>query len=172
MKFRLAILLVGLIVIAPSCQTGTVTRGVPNYVIVDDKALVTRGGQPQDVAYPDGWHLIGMIATNVVKLNPASESSDAGALAVGLRVQSFPISFEQQMFGTGLDDVVRKAVAAITPKTYVHCAHGQDRTGLVIAVYRVQVQHWSKADAEKEMLARGFHKELRGLWEYWEGFRP
>lgn len=54
---------------------------------------------------------------------------------------------------------------------FVHCLHGQDRTGIVIAYYRVLFCHWTKADAEKEMLAHGFHKELHGLWECWENLK-
>jgi protein tyrosine phosphatase (PTP) superfamily phosphohydrolase (DUF442 family) len=37
----------------------------------------------------------------------------------------------------------------------VHCAHGQDRTGLAVAAYRVRVQGWSCADAASEMDSYG-----------------
>ena len=41
----------------------------------------------------------------------------------------------------------------------VHCQHGADRTGTVIAVYRIAVQGWSKAEAIREMTqgSYGFH---------------
>jgi protein tyrosine phosphatase (PTP) superfamily phosphohydrolase (DUF442 family) len=38
----------------------------------------------------------------------------------------------------------------------VHCQHGADRTGTVIAVYRIAVQGWSKAEAIREMTGGGF----------------
>jgi protein tyrosine phosphatase (PTP) superfamily phosphohydrolase (DUF442 family) len=38
----------------------------------------------------------------------------------------------------------------------VHCQHGADRTGTVIAVYRIAVQGWSKAEAIREMTQGGF----------------
>jgi len=51
------------------------------------------------------------------------------------------------------------------PKTprpiYVHCAHGADRTGLIIALYRVFVQGWAPQKAHDEMKAMGhnfFHQ--------------
>lgn len=47
----------------------------------------------------------------------------------------------------------------------VHCKHGADRTGLMIAAYRVVVQGWNKADALEEMKrgGYGFHPLWRNL---------
>ncbi len=44
-----------------------------------------------------------------------------------------------------------------TEKTYIHCLHGQDRTGLACAIYRVKIQGWTRDDAIKEMYSMGFH---------------
>ena len=55
---------------------------------------------------------------------------------------------------------------------FVHCLHGKDRTGIVIAYYRVLFCGWTKAKAEKEMLSLGFRKANVGLWEAWEHFKP
>ena len=38
----------------------------------------------------------------------------------------------------------------------VHCQHGSDRTGAMIAIYRIAVQGWSKAEAIREMTEGGF----------------
>jgi protein tyrosine phosphatase (PTP) superfamily phosphohydrolase (DUF442 family) len=38
----------------------------------------------------------------------------------------------------------------------VHCKHGADRTGTMIAVYRIAVQGWSKDEAIREMTQGGF----------------
>lgn len=38
---------------------------------------------------------------------------------------------------------------------FIHCAHGADRTGLVIALYRVIYQNWSKERAQIEMIRMG-----------------
>lgn len=38
----------------------------------------------------------------------------------------------------------------------VHCWHGSDRTGVVIAMYRVVFQGWSKENAIREMTEGGF----------------
>ncbi len=38
---------------------------------------------------------------------------------------------------------------------FVHCEHGKDRTGLVVALYRVFYQNWSAQKAHDEMVALG-----------------
>ena len=44
----------------------------------------------------------------------------------------------------------------------VHCWHGSDRTGIVVAAYRIVFQKWSVEDAEKE-----FRDERFGYHEFW-----
>lgn len=51
---------------------------------------------------------------------------------------------------------------------YVHCKHGQDRTGLVIGLERVEHEHWAPKDAYAEMLKLGFHPLFEGLNHYFE----
>lgn len=46
---------------------------------------------------------------------------------------------------------------------YVHCLHGKDRTGYMVAAYRMRAFGWSWQQAVKEMFAMGFHK-LPYLW--------
>ncbi len=51
---------------------------------------------------------------------------------------------------------------------YVHCKHGSDRTGVVIAMYRMVVQGWSREEAIKEMLGGGygFHVSWKNIPKY------
>ena len=124
-------------------------------------------------------------ATNTVKLNSKAEADDPTPPG---RLFWVPISSEEQLFGG--DELmfhVEQSVAAIGPGTFVHCGSdsrsksklmadfndqgGQDRTGLIIAVWRVKVQHWSKADAWAEMKRFGFHDEP-GLLIFWDQFKP
>lgn len=52
---------------------------------------------------------------------------------------------------------------------FVHCLHGKDRTGLLVAMYRVARQGWSVEDAYKEMKYCGFHRfRIRNFkWLLW-----
>jgi len=50
----------------------------------------------------------------------------------------------------------------------VHCLHGADRTGTMIAIYRMAVQGWAKEEAIKEMTKGdfGYHTVWRNLIKY------
>lgn len=52
----------------------------------------------------------------------------------------------------------------------VHCQYGADRTGLMVAIYRVAVQGWTKEAALKEMTdgGYGFHTVWENLPDYFE----
>lgn len=45
-------------------------------------------------------------------------------------------------------------------KVFVHCRYGDDRTGMMIAAYRMAVEGWTADDARKEMNAFGFHNVI------------
>jgi protein tyrosine/serine phosphatase len=59
-----------------------------------------------------------------------------------------------------VDDDVIKFLRIVTDKAsqpvLVHCAQGSDRTGMMVAIYRIVVQGWSKEDAVREMKEGGY----------------
>lgn len=174
-KFKSALLLLaafalGLVVALTSgCATAPMTNGIPNLAQVEPG--VWRGGQPTAA----GWAWLKTQGVHFdLKLN---EECDTNEQSSGLEVRQFPISFAEQMgFGKDLVPLVENAEWSLDLCRYyksdggvfVHCEHGQDRTGLIIGAYRVNVEHWKKADAYKEMLANGFHPALFGLQRYWD----
>ena len=46
-------------------------------------------------------------------------------------------------------------ISAAEKPVFVHCLHGEDRTGLVIGAYRMLVERWSFDRAYAEMIAHG-----------------
>lgn len=52
-----------------------------------------------------------------------------------------------------------------TSPVFVHCRHGADRTGTMVAIYRIVIQGWSYEDAIAEMESFGMHK-------IWIGIKP
>lgn len=70
--------------------------------------------------------------------------------------------FHVPMSAWGLrDDLVLQSLRIMTePENrplMVHCAHGADRTGAIVALYRVVVQGWTKEQAVREMNEGGYH---------------
>ncbi len=59
------------------------------------------------------------------------------------------------------DDQVVAALKILADKSnrplLVHCRQGADRTGAILAMYRVVVQGWTKEDAIREMNQGGYH---------------
>lgn len=52
-------------------------------------------------------------------------------------------------------------------KVFVHCLFGEDRTGVMVAAYRIAAQKWTADQALIEMNAFGFHYHLyRGMRSY------
>lgn len=147
------------------CSTpGYVDHGVPNLRTISPGEY--RGGQPLD---SNAWvYIFSLGVSNVVKLNLESEGSDAPARALGMTVNYYPIDTLHQTVLKPSAVLVSNAVAVIRPGTYVHCEHGEDRTGLIVGCKRVWVDQWRKEAAREEMLKDGFHKELHGLNDFWE----
>lgn len=146
-------------------------NGVPNFHLVD--VGVYRGGQPTAA----GWaYLKSKGIKTDVKLDLASEGSDDEAARLGVTVvdASGPPSDIKNFFEAPTRDRIRLAVQTLEDESsrpvYVHCLHGQDRTGLVVGLYRVHHDHYTKAKAFREMRKLGFHWEFLGLLDVWEDF--
>ncbi len=85
-----------------------------------------------------------------------------------------PFHLEQIRFNTWHpedEDVVKFLRIATSPDllpVLVHCQHGSDRTGTMVAIYRIAVQGWSKERALNEMVngGYGFHPMWRNLRRY------
>ena len=151
-----------------SCSPMLYTHGVPNLVRVDER--VYRGGQPT----PEGWQYLRSLGVKtVIKLNAEEEGTDA---PIDASVKRWPLDprdgHPEDIFTQPSREYLMAIVRSIddsTGKVYVHCSHGQDRTGLVIAIYRV-IHGWPKAQAQDEMHALHFHWELPGLSWAWREF--
>lgn len=143
---------------------------------------VWRSAQPKD---PRDWAMIRKLGIRrIVKLNFADEGGDAAASEYGITVYYAPLEpsgdenpiealanvFKPLDDGAlvRIEDVLEEA----TPEepVLVHCTHGMDRTGLVIARYRVLHDGWAPRDAMNEALSYGYHPELVALETHWLKF--
>ncbi len=63
---------------------------------------------------------------------------------------------------------LKVATDAEKQPVFVHCQHGADRTGTMIAIYRIVVEDWSKEEAMEEMREGdfGYHEVWKMLPEF------
>lgn len=69
-----------------------------------------------------------------------------------------------------ISDVVRvlQAIRDAKKPVLIHCQHGSDRTGLMVAMYRIVEQGWDVEEAVAEMTGGGFG--FHGVWAHIPGF--
>ena len=123
---------------------------------------IFRGAQPKTEGYAT---LKAMGVRTVVNLRTRHGERKA-VEAAGMRYVEIPMSFWKNVDPAA----VRKALSVMTDPAnqpvFVHCSRGVDRTGVVAAVYRMEVDGWSEAEAEAEMEAFGFHEVWFQLKEF------
>jgi protein tyrosine/serine phosphatase len=162
-------LFAGFSAVAPAQAVEAASRYV---VPIDRFAKVTpflfRGARPTQEG-------IGVLRTLGVKtiLNIDNEQravamESSWAQAQGIRYVSIPLSGFLAPSDQNMDRIFRVIHDPSNYPIFVHCKHGEDRTGLVVGLYRYYDEHWSAQAAYDEMLAHGFHKVLLGLNLYYK----
>lgn len=79
-------------------------------------------------------------------------------LKLGLRFVHAPLNSVEDVTNTEAHLIDRILAVMHDPHAqpvFIHCERGVDRTGLLVALYRVKYQHWDIEDAHREMVAMG-----------------
>jgi len=154
-----------------SAWASSQNENLPNFQKVDDH--VYRGAQPTDSGFKD---LPQLGIKTVVDLRDIGEHSQANEQKIvtdlGMRYLSIPM----HGMSTPKDDQVA-AVQALFNDTasgpvFVHCKRGADRTGMVIAVYRISHDQWDNKKALTEAKSYGMSIFERAIQHYVMDFKP
>lgn len=165
----LAILLLGAC-LAPAALRGAESADLPNFRVVEE-GKIYRGGQPT-LAGLRLLHERYGVKTVIDLRNEASdlaawEEKTAGGLSLEFR--RIAMSSLKRPSDTMIGEIEALLTDPARQPVYVHCHHGQDRTGLVIGLFRVISGRWTAAKAYDEMLASGFHPTW--MWSLKSYFR-
>jgi len=126
---------------------------LPNFGRVTENLY--RGGQPSS----DGFNALrGMdvgIIVNFRDNHAEMEKEKRQVESLGMKYVGIPWSANHQPSSTQIVEFLDLIRVNPNTKIFVHCRRGADRTGVMIAAYRIAVEHKSAAEAVSEM--RQFH---------------
>ena len=132
--------------------------GLPNFARVS--AELYRGAQPT----AEGLQRLREMGVKTV-VNLRDLHSDRDELAgLGLRYAHIHC----KAWHPEEEDVVRFLSIVTDPgnqPVFVHCQHGADRTGMMVAAYRVAAQGWTAEEAAEELPRFGFHSIWKDILE-------
>ena len=143
--------------------------GVGNFHVVNEH--VYRGAQPSPAGIQE---LAKMGVKTVVDLREADQAGGEKQLveAAGMKFINIPMrGMEKPNLAS-----VERALAVLNDKgagiVFVHCRRGADRTGTVVACYRISHDHWDNMRALAEAKANGMAWIQKAMQHFVKSYRP
>jgi tyrosine-protein phosphatase SIW14 len=141
--------------------------GVPDFGEVTPKLY--RGGQPKR----QGFEKLAEMGIDIVVDTGRSRRDEKKITELGMRYVSLPwfCWFRKEEVFAGFLKLIKENP---DKKIFVHCRYGNDRTGMMIAAYRMGLEGWTAEEAMKEMQSFGYtaihHVMCPGLARYEKSF--
>jgi tyrosine-protein phosphatase SIW14 len=128
-------------------------QGVENFWKIDDH--VYRGAQPTEEGFQNLARLGVRVVVDLRAGDARSVEEQKIVTAAGMQYVNVPMK--------GLTPPTREQITRIMTllqgssdgSVFVHCKRGADRTGVVIAVYRIEHDRWQNSRALSEAMSRG-----------------
>jgi protein tyrosine/serine phosphatase len=155
--------------LAHSADLPAQAADIPNFHKVNDH--VFRGGQPG----AQGWPSLAQMGVKlVIDLRREDEHSSAAeeqaVRAAGMNYINVPMKGVSAPSAEQVNKLL--SLLSSPDPVFVHCKRGADRTGAIIACYRIEHDHWSAKQALSEAKLLGMAWDQFGLKHYVNAFRP
>lgn len=175
MAFHLGISLARIIIFAGCLAQLSPTADAPaihirNFGQVNDHLY--RGGEPSEEGMRDLGRLHIVLDIDLREASPATEAEGRIAGILGMQYVNVPFA----PLSAPTPDQVRRVLALMDPddagRIFVHCRRGKDRTGTIVACYRVQHDSWDNHRAALEADSYGMSWAERGMRSFILHFKP
>ncbi|MGA2736279.1 MAG: sulfur transferase domain-containing protein [Bryobacteraceae bacterium] len=137
----------------PALAAPSPVPGIKNFYQVDQQ--VYRGAQPT----PEGFSYLSRLGVKVVldlrKDDARSVSEQRLVTAAGMRYINVPMTGLTPPTQADTDRLLTLLEDPAAGPIFVHCKRGADRTGAVIAAYRIDHGKWDNARALEEAMTDG-----------------
>ncbi len=143
-------------------------EGLPRFSQVSDRLY--RGAQPRAGGLQ---RLVEMNINTVINLRgigKETRTDEAEAKRLGLRYFNVPMP----TWGRPKDSVVSRVLEIVSDpengRVFIHCKDGVDRTGMMIALYRISAEGWTAASALEEARSNGMRGTQIWMRDYVEDY--
>lgn len=153
-----------------SAAAGQNAPDVRNFGQVNDHLY--RGAAPSEVALQE---LQAMGVKLVIDLREPGEKTGVEksvAEKLGMRYINVPLRATAAPTQDQVEHVLSLLLENTADRVFVHCRRGKDRTGTVIACYRIQHDGWSNRKAQEEANEYGMSSVERGMRAFIIHFTP
>ncbi|HYO63930.1 MAG TPA: tyrosine-protein phosphatase [Pyrinomonadaceae bacterium] len=143
-------------------------RELPNFQRVNERLY--RGGQPTERGLR---RLAALGVRTVVNLRADDERArreGEQARALGLRYFNFPLERIGRPDADRIAELLALVRAPEHQPVFVHCQRGADRTGMVVAAYRIAHDDWTAVEATREAKRLGLRFWQRGMKDFIQDF--
>jgi protein tyrosine/serine phosphatase len=123
--------------------------------------VLLRGSQPDTGGV--AWLKRRGVKTVVNLRRVHGDREQARVEAAGMRYVHIPLAASEPPEPGQITAFLRLLRDPSAGPVFVHCAQGVDRTGTMLAIYRMEVERWSNSRAYDEMMSFGAHRVWRDL---------
>jgi protein tyrosine/serine phosphatase len=142
-------------------QKKSSSADLPNFSEVVNAKLY-RGAQPTEEGVKE---LARMGVKTIIDLRGADERAkreETWAQSAGLKFINVPLNNWFAPSDEKIAEIEKLISAPENQPVFIHCKRGADRTGTIVAIYRITNEDWTAQRANEEAKKFGF-----GWWQFW-----
>jgi protein tyrosine/serine phosphatase len=143
--------------------------GVGNFHVVNEH--IYRGAQPS----AEGFQALAKMGVKtVIDLREADQAAGEKVMveAAGMKFISVPMRGMEKPSLASVERALSVLNDKDAGKVFVHCRRGADRTGTVVACYRISHDHWDNGRALSEAKSNGMAWIQKAMQHFVKSYRP